>query len=253
MNKPAKKPPEEGAPEWMMTFGDLMSQLLTFFILLISFSIFDDVKYNRVKGVLDQSFGFLPAWDQPIIHHPRVVPERQRYNNEEERMRGIGYKLKIEMAKQGMGENVEVQIKKEGLLIRLRDDLHASVLFLSGADSLKPEAYPILDAIIQEIKPLPNEIRVTGHTDSRPMRNGRYPSNWELSGARARSVQKYLIEHGIDESRTSYQAYAHTRPVADENAVDPVARQEALKRNRRVEILIVRQFKMPDPEAGIRN
>jgi chemotaxis protein MotB len=248
MNKPAKKPPEEGAPEWMMTFGDLMSQLLTFFILLVSFSIFDDVKYNRVKGILDQSFGMLPAWDQPLVYRERVVPEQQRYNNEEERMRGIGYKLKVEMAQQGKGENVEVEMKKEGLLIRLKEDAYTPVFFPTGEDTLMPEAYPVLDAIIKEIKDLPNEIRVTGHTDSRPIHGGRFSSNWELSGARARSVQRYLIEHGIDENRTSYQAYAHTRPIADENTSDPVAREEAMQQNRRVDILIVRQYKAPVEE-----
>ena len=114
--RPAKKPPEEGAPEWMMTFGDLMSQLLTFFILLISFSIFDEVKYNRVKGALEYSFGVLPGWESPVISAERVMPERKKYNNEEERMRGIGYKLKMTLAQQGKGENLKVSMTKEILM-----------------------------------------------------------------------------------------------------------------------------------------
>ena len=243
MPKPTPKPPEEGAPEWMMTFGDLMSQLLTFFILLISFSMFDEVKYNRVKGSLDQSFGLLPAWDQPVVYHERVIPERQQFNNEEERMRGLGYNLKMTLTKKGQGENIEVMMTKEGLLLRLKEDAQVPVFFPSGEATLRSDAHPVLDAIIAEIKELPNEIRITGHTDSRPIHTDRFPSNWELAGARARSVQKYFIEHGVDESKTSFVGYAHTRPIADENVEDAIEKEKAFGKNRRVEILILRQFK----------
>ena len=240
--RPAKKPPEEGAPEWMMTFGDLMSQLLTFFILLISFSIFDEIKYNNVKGALDQSFGLLPAWDQPIVPKERLVKEVEKYNTEEERIRGIGYQLKIRLGTQGQAKDVEAITTKEGLLLRLKEDPQEPVYFDTARATLKPEAYPVLDIIVEAIKDLPNEIRVSGHTDSRRVKaGGKFASNWELSTARARSVQQYFVEKGIDEEKTSITGYAHVKPIADENLADPAEKEEAWRINRRVEILIVRQ------------
>ena len=234
---------EEGAPEWMMTFGDLMSQLLTFFILLISFSLFDEVKYNRIKGALEYSFGVLPGWETPIVFRERVIPERQRYNNEEERMQGIGYKLKMALAQQGKGENLKVDMTKEGLRLTLQE-IEGRATFESGTAKLTPEPRQVLDRIVEQIKKeFPGHgIRVEGHTDSQPINTPNFSSNWDLSIARARSVQKYLIEHGIDESRTSIAGHAHAKPIADENTTDPDAKRRAMIKNRRVEILVVRQF-----------
>jgi len=164
-----KSEEKEGAPEWMMTFGDLMSQLLTFFILLISFSMFDEVKYNRVKGALEYSFGVLPGWESPIVSPERVLPQRKKYNNEEERMRGIGYKLKIALAQQGKGENLKVNMTKEGLRLTLQE-IEGRATFESGAAKLTPESGQVLDRIVEQIKKeFPSHgIRVEGHTDSLP-------------------------------------------------------------------------------------
>ena len=238
----------------MMTFGDLMSQLLTFFVLLVSFSIFDEIKYNNVKGALEYSFGMLPAWDQPLVPKERVVKREEHYNTEEKKIKGIGYKLKVNLAKEGKGGDLTVETTKEGLLLALKEETTGDSAYFDTAEAnLKPEAYPVLDAVVEAIKDLENEIRVRGHTDRRPLKpGGKFPSNWELSSARARSVQKYLVDGGIDEERTSVMGYAHVKPrVDDEKIEDPLEKKKAWSENRRVEILIVRQAEPTADTSGM--
>ncbi|HIB89034.1 TPA: hypothetical protein EYO57_17865 [Candidatus Poribacteria bacterium] len=235
-----QKESSEGAPEWMVTFADMTTLLLTFFVMLIAMANFDKVKYDTVKASFKDSMGILSGWDEPKVP-PLIPPIRQKFNNEEERMRGIGYRIKKKFVEEGKPKSVSVAIKKEGLLLTLKES--DRVGFSTGGIQLTSEMRAVLDKIAEEVKSESNRIAIAGHTDSQPVKGGRFPSNWELSVARARSVQQYLIQKGVAEKQTSIAGYADTQPIKEEDLKkSPAERQKA---NRRVEILVARKYQLP--------
>ncbi|MFN3255963.1 MAG: OmpA family protein [Ilumatobacter sp.] len=133
----------------------------------------------------------------------------------------------------GSGLNTVVGARREsrGLVVTIVSD---SVLFLEGQAAVQPDGITILGVIADSLRELPNSLIVEGHTDSRPISTARYPSNWELSTARATSVLRYLVEEqGMPADRVAAAGYADTRPIADGSDA------ESLARNRRVEIVVL--------------
>lgn len=133
----------------------------------------------------------------------------------------------------GSGLSTSVGFRREarGLVVSIVSD---SVLFGEGAATVQGDGIVILDVIADALADKPNPIIVEGHTDSRPISTPEFPSNWELSTARATSVLRFLTEvRGIDSGRLSASGYADTRPIADGD--DPAS----LARNRRVEIVVI--------------
>ena len=125
-------------------------------------------------------------------------------------------------------------MRKEGLAIILRTS-GKPVMFDSGSAQIRPEFTPILEKIAEELMKIPNDIRIEGHTDNRPIHTPMFPSNWELSAARATSVLRFLVKKGIDPSRLSAVGYGEFRPVASNDT------PEGRAKNRRVEILILKR------------
>ena len=140
----------------------------------------------------------------------------------------------------GLGDKVGLTIDARGLIVTIVTD---QVLFASGSADLEAAGLPILDVVAQALATVPNDISIEGHTDSRPISNSRYPSNWELSNSRATSVLQYLLADGIDPSRMSAVGHADTMPVADN------ATPEGAARNRRVEIIVKASVSL-DPVLG---
>ena len=226
-----------------MTFGDIMSQLLTFFVLLISFSMFDEVKYNTVKGSLQYSFGVLKGWEQPLIWKDRIMPERQSYTTEKQELVAVGMKIKEQMRTEKLGDLVETTISEKGLVIRIKQGT-PPMMFDSGSAEIRKEVFPVLDKIIATIGKLENEISIEGHTDNIPINTAQFRDNWDLSGARAKSVLDYSLQKGIPREKLSYVGRADTRPVAT-NETD-----EGRARNRRVEIVVLSGSQTGDILSG---
>jgi len=127
-------------------------------------------------------------------------------------------------------EPVSMEINERGLVIHIVE----SSLFESGQAVLKPEALSVLDKIAAEIKDLPNQVRVEGHTDDRPIATTRFPSNWELSSARATSVVRYLIgRYAFSPEKLSALGFGEYRPIA------PNTSEENRAKNRRVDIVVL--------------
>ena len=123
---------------------------------------------------------------------------------------------------------VEISRSEKGLAIRLEDE----ALFDLGKAKLRQEAHAILDEVAETLKGFPNGIRVEGHTDDLPIRSERFPSNWELSSARATAVLRHMQGKGIDPRRLSAIGFGEWRPVVKNDS--PEHRQK----NRRVEIFM---------------
>lgn len=238
---PTKQPPEEGAPEWMMTFGDLMSQLLTFFILLISFSMFDEVKYNTVKGALQYSFGIMKGWEQPVVDKVRFAPERESYPSEEQDFTAVAYRIKNQASQQGAAGDIDTEVTDEGLVIRIKQQ-DVPLMFKSGNADIIADAEPLLTKIIAMVEGMPNPIEIRGHTDNIPIRSAEFPSNHALSTARAMSVYRYLQQSGKFAGRAM-----RVTGCGDSEPIDTNDTPEGRSNNRRVEIYLARTEKAGSP------
>jgi Flagellar motor protein len=128
---------------------------------------------------------------------------------------------------------LEGEFKVSYEVIGIRLILQEKILFPSGSAELKPETYPILDKLYEILKDLPNPVEVEGHTDSIPISTEKFPSNWELSTARASSIVRYFIAKGINPERLKASGYADTKPIASN------ATPEGRAQNRRVEVVIL--------------
>lgn len=221
-------------PAWMVTYGDLITQILIFFVLLFSFSHIDEAKFDLAAMSLQGAFGIvqggrtisrdpLPGDNDAISDVVRL--DRLQLNQVKE-------VLEQRLREAGLSGQVILQMEERGLVVRLQD----SVLFDSGKAALKASALAVLDRLAETLLAIPNHIRIEGHTDNLPINTPQFPSNWELSGARASNVLRYLTERrGLPVKRLSFAGYGEHRPVADNTTA------EGRSRNRRVDIVIFPQ------------
>ncbi|NOX36591.1 MAG: OmpA family protein [Calditrichaeota bacterium] len=220
-----------GAPGWMVTYGDLMSLLLTFFVLIVSFSSIQHVKFQKALGSLKAALGVLPKEESVIFQREVIVPQLADKNRK--RIKRIARELQRIIDAKGLGNNIRLELTTKGILIRIA----SPVLFDLGEATIKPEAYPILDKVVEMTKVWPNKIRIEGHTDDLPIHTRQFPSNWELSTARALSVLRYFLSKGVEPQRLAAVGYGEYHPLV------PNTSAENRAKNRRVEIYIERDEK----------
>ncbi len=219
---------EPSAPFWMATYGDMVTLLLCFFILMISYANMDERKWAQASKSLQGALGVLeeykvelqmmqetPGGDDDMLIRSEIYEKLQEFERQI-----------IDQINEG---DITVESIKNGLLIQMGNKL----LFNSGEAVLKPEALPILKLIAETTEEYATEIVVAGHTDNVPINSVKYPSNWELSGARAISVVNYLIENtNIQPAVLAATAYGEHRPL------EPNDTPEHRKANRRVEFAV---------------
>ena len=236
-------PPEDkGAPRWMVTFGDLMSLLLCFFVLLLSFSEMDRQKYKLVAGSLAQAFGVqrkTKSDESPkgatmvaLSFDQDLVP---KYRQEEyiamEAMEALGKELKkaLEGKLKGMEDQVEIDVNGNQTIIRLQ----GGATFDSGQAGIKAHLIPILEEIGLRLKGTDGDIIIAGHTDNVPIHGGPFETNLKLSIARAAEVAEFMIDRvGIAPERISTMGFGEYRPAYSNDTED------GREKNRRVEIIL---------------
>lgn len=209
----------------MVTYGDIMTLLLTFFVLFISYSTIREEAFRRALSSFQEALGVLPYErtiirfeDIPAVRLSPVIPPHE-----------IIKRLRISIYAAGLKDDVKVEKDKEGIRITIQ----SPILFDSGRDKLRPDASPVLDELTAILKETRFSVVVEGHTDSVPINTPRFPSNWELSTARAISVARRLFQDGnLSPERFTVAGYGEFRPVASNKT--PEGRQK----NRRVEILL---------------
>ncbi len=207
---------------WAITYGDLMSYLMIFFLLLFSFAIAKSdktkqKKYEESLIKIQQTFGGSVS---------KEYLEKKALEKKEE-----SFESKIKQMQEEKLKNImEVEMSERRVKLILKE----AVLFDSGSAVLKNEAKKILLSVIEELKKLPNEIVIEGHTDNVPIKGGRYSNNFELSMARAYSVIEFMQENGIDPKRLSGIGYGEYRPIADNST------SEGRAKNRRIEISLLK-------------
>ncbi|MCX7641845.1 MAG: flagellar motor protein MotB [Elusimicrobiales bacterium] len=208
---------------WAITYGDLMSYLMIFFLLLFAFSIAKSdknklKKYEESLVKIQQTFG------------GKITQEYLDKKTQELKEENFEKKLQ-EIQKKEASNMLEVEMNEKRIKLILKE----GILFDSGSAILKPQAQNILLPVIEELKKLNNDIIIEGHTDNVPIKSGRYATNFELSMARAYSVIEFMEKSGIDPKRLSGIGYGEWRPIADNSTPDGRAR------NRRIEITLIKK------------
>jgi chemotaxis protein MotB len=234
---------EEGSPPWMTSFCDMIMLMLCFFVLLLSFAKTDPSTFQSALGSVRRALGGReqPANDAAGASAPAArlargtAAQPDTPARPEPREAATLARFREYLDARGLTARVEVSASPRGIVLRTRD----RVLFESADADLKPDGTQVLDAVRGLCSELRVRLTVEGHSDDRPIESPRFPSNWELSGARASAVLRYLVAAGVDPELVHVAGYADTHPVASN------ATEEGRAQNRRVEFVFA-----PDQAAA---
>jgi len=220
--------PPVGAPEYMATYGDMMTLLVTFFVLLISYSSMQEAKFSSAMISVKGALGVMKA-SATSTYKPQITPFFDSKSGEMEfDVKQVIQQLEEETKKTGTHEKVQITYTNGKIHFRISSPM----LFSSGNSKLKENSFSTLNLIAKIMKKSTYDIRVEGHTDNVPINTIIYPSNWELSTARAMSVVRKFVSEGIAPERFQVIGYGEYRPIATNST------EEGRRLNRRVEIYI---------------
>ncbi len=265
-----KKPHEEheNHERWLVSYADFITLLFAFFVVMYAISSVNEGKYRVLSDALVAAFRSSPKSLEPIqigslskapvvstsqenhrdpavMKLPKMFVSRSESENgeirdplmEEKYLTGDDQvnisKIADEVEKALAGLVEEGMIKVNRNVLWTEVEIRDSILFPSGSAQLQPDALPVLEEVAGILREFPNPIRVEGHTDNVPINTIVYPSNWELSAARATSVVRLFAEAGIAPARMVAQGYGEYRPVAGNDT------PEGRARNRRVVIVVL--------------
>ncbi len=243
-----EKKEDGGAPKWMTTFADLVTLLLCFFVLLFSMSTIQQETYKELVQSLRSALGAQTVPEAGTREGLTMNPVPSEEQSETQQIDELGAMIEKEMDEivsevrelvlfNKLGGEVSVTASEDGVMITLSDLL----MFSKGGTQLSEKGHEILKKAAVVLSKFAYHVRIRGHTDSSPISSTAFPSNWELSTARASKVVRLLVENGVPSQYISAEGYAHYHPLATNDN----AKGRAL--NRRVEIVyerdsIARQF-----------
>ncbi len=220
-----KKPeiPPVGAPLWNVTYGDMVTLMLCFFVALFAFSSIDSKKYEELQLSLRTAFGGPGGvlTGNPSVFNAEIMPSpvEQMYQEIKKAVENTQWKGKA-----------EVTITERGITISFKEKLFFNI----GSASIVSEAYPVLESVGKILKARKYPLRIEGHTCDLPIRSAQFPSNWELSAIRAINVTKFLIDRvGFEPERISVAGYGEYHPLVANDS------EENRARNRRVDIVVI--------------
>ncbi len=249
-----KKKHGRGSPAWIVTFADLATLLLTFFILLLSFAEMDVEKYRAMANSMAGAFGSnqvlgdavggspltliesdtvsLPEPMETATDEPEFIDERAEADAPTKIPAGV-----IDLASR-MIEELEPEVASEALSVNYDESrvvirFSEEAAFRSGEAAIKPGMMPIIERVVEVLSGCTGDVLVAGYTDDRPIASGRYRSNWDLSAARAVSVvHELVLNRQVPAERVVAAGRAETNPLAPNDSPENRAK------NRRVEIAI---------------
>src|SRR6476469_97130 len=258
----------ESEERWLLTYADMITLLMALFMVLFSITSVNKSKLEILSKTLQEAFsgkvlpggesirdtGANPKSDKPPTPEPPIPAitalvgtqsndaTAQAKAKEQEDFRRLKRQIDSYARAKGLQNQVQTVIAQRGLVIRLLTD---KVLFDSGAAELKPQATPVLSKVAQILgKEAVHQVMVEGHTDNVPIRGSMFPTNWELSTARASRVVRFLIAGGVAQRRLSASGYAFLHPIADNSTA------AGRSRNRRVEIVLLRSGQGTATQGG---
>jgi chemotaxis protein MotB len=229
LNNGKNDPERENLERWLLTYADLITLLLAFFIIMYSMSKIDAEKFREVAKAL-----------HTVLRGtgPLSLPPDSRFADDDMgdgdiKLGDLGVlKREIERKLEELGQshNITATLDRRGLIIRVSE----SAFFDLGSAELRTEAEEVLSLIAGFLLRIPNHVRIEGHTDNLPIRTSKFPSNWELSVNRATACVRYLIvKHGFPPERISALGYGEYRPIASNQT------STGRTKNRRVDIIVL--------------
>ena len=263
-----KKKHEEhvNAEAWAIPYGDLVTLLFALFTVMYAMSSVNEGKFRVLSDSMIAAFNGAPKSLQPLnlgekepgkggdkplvgitptafmkIKDQKITADGHSNPRDPTKTEGttsadlpgalIRMQRQVQDAMQSLIDAKLVTVRRENMWLEI--EINADILFPSGAGEFAPVAEPVLDKLAEVLKPFPNPIRVEGHTDDRPIRTTEFPSNWELSAARAASVVHQFMRQGIDPLRLEIVGFGefHPRQSNDTN--------EGRNANRRVVVLVL--------------
>ena len=249
MARKKREEEHENIERWLVSYADFITLLFAFFVVMYALSSINEGKYRVLSDSLINAFREAPSSDKilqmdakkeaalegtgtPIgasVQHPQgSTPERQRAA---ERMKKVAKNVLEAMQPLTQNGKVRVTQSPRGITV----EINASLLFNSGDAVLQPQSAEALTAVAKVLAGVDNPIQVEGHSDNVPINSPAYPSNWELSSARAGSVVRLFAELGVPTTRMVAIGYADNQPL------DTNATAEGRARNRRVNVLILNE------------
>jgi len=258
-----KKKHGEEEPEnnerWLVSYADFITLLFAFFVTMYSVSRVDGKKMGSAVESLQRALGsVMPiqmTYKEPGVFPSHVVPihfsitppiEGKAYTPDRRALVKMAEDIKkgiediskgkaTSKASSNMAHQIKFILEKRGLVIRVSDH----IFFNSGEAFIRPDMEPVLNVLAQTLEKIPNHIRIEGHTDNVPINTAGFPSNWELSTARATMIVRYLLDHfRFDPDRLSATGYAEFRPV------DTNSTPDGRLQNRRVDFVILSNKEM---------
>jgi chemotaxis protein MotB len=262
-----KKKHEEhvNAEAWAIPYGDLVTLLFALFTVMYAMSSVNEGKFRVLSDSMIAAFHGAPKSMQPVNigdkqpgkggDKPLVgvsptalmkVSNKQPHGGDltpRDPTQAAGFAEKdapgalirmerqVQDAMQALIDAKMVSVKRENMWLEI--EINTDILFPSGAGDFSSAAEPVLDKLAEVLKPFPNPIRVEGHTDNRPIKTAAFPSNWELSAARAASVVHQFTKAGIDPLRLEIVGFGEFRPL------QPNTTLEGRNANRRVSVLVL--------------
>ena len=226
---PAPEPPpkSEGIPAWMATFADMVTLLLCFFVLLLSFTNTDVTNFRRMLGSIQEALG-VQLDDKNALSTPYADSnfKERRSARESREIVELGARLKQFIRSKDLTHMARVSNDKSGVMLRFNN----SAVFDRGSAQLTPEAQQALDVVIAGMENKNFNLIIRGHTDGNLPESSLYQSNWELSAARAATCLRFILAHSdITPDRMKAVGYASAKPLF------PSTTESNKKKNRRVE------------------
>lgn len=237
MARKKKKKTKEGggAPLWMTTYSDMVTLLLAFFVLLFSMSEIDAEKFRSIMSSFQGGTGVMQGGKNIDLDiDPNPIDKEFEVDIE---LAGLQEDLEEYVDTLGLGNSVEIVLEERGIIIRFMD----KIFFDSGSAVVKEQSFEMLDSvsdILNKEEFEQRKIKVEGHTDSdRILSSAEFPTNWELSSARATNVLRYLVEKSnISGERISSSGYSYYRNIAPNDSPENKAK------NRRVDLVILKDI-----------
>ena len=227
---------------WLLTYSDLITLLMIFFVVMYASSTVDSTKYKQISDSLNMALGSgaSPNGNNIItsdtsssvdaVASMAIAADKLKAAEETTKLNDVKQKVDDFVKINGMAGNVSTNVEDRGLVISLKD----TVIFDNAKADIKPAIKPRLIELGKFLNQIDNFVRVEGHTDSVAMHSSQFDSNWELSSARATNVIKLFIsQSGVIPKRLSAVGYGEFRPVADNKT------ELGRSRNRRVDIIIM--------------
>jgi len=233
---------ESGGDEWLATYGDLVTLLLCFFVLLFAMSSVDAKKFQAAAASVNSSFagGSSAGMNQDgesVVSLFELPIDNTSENKvkEEDTMDEIYNEIKEILSSEDLDSEIVVKKSERGVLLTFRDDL----LFDKGQAVLKSEVKKTLYSFGSVLKKYNKKIRIEGHTDNIPIKNNNFDSNWELSTSRSISVVKYYTEELPVNEQISPNAF-EVAGLGEYSPIAPNDTDENRQKNRRIELIILK-------------